>query len=286
MQEIIIVVSIILLWGLFRCLHTGTKHGFSTKVIKQLTEFNGRKPGTLDHYHSYLYLLKKIKSLNVKEVPWAPGYTQNFMHNQIQHKNLVFMIKGELRDPKIIVFAHYDHIGPGFPGGNDNASGVYALLQIAEKMSQVKKKDIYYDIIFVLSDGEERGMTGSKVVSDILPANNLVINIDTIGGFPDDVPIRIANDGNYQDYFIKKAVQKKMDVRLIDIKPARSDITHFLGFNTCVEFGYPTSDGHYHSPEDTYENLYLPNMFKIIEMVGDFIEDASLGKLLIKDDIR
>jgi len=282
LEVVIIILIILLCWRLLSkcCFH----EGFSTSVIKDLTTFGGRQSGTLGHHNSYLYLIEKVKSLNVQEVQWAPGYTQNFKYNGIKHKNIVFTIKGELRNPKILVFAHYDHIGPGFPGGNDNASGVFALLQIAKRMTRVK--DIYYDIVFVLSDGEESGMYGSQVVADILPANNLVINIDTIGGFPEGDIVRIANDGSYQTYLTEKAKEKNMDVDLIDIQPGRSDITNFTGFNECVEFGYPTKAGHYHTHEDTYDNLYQTNMIKIIQMVGDLVNDVSLGKLPIAKIIR
>lgn len=278
-MEILIVVIVLLL---FLCFYSSLWNceGFTSDVIKDLVKFNGRKPGTLDHYESHLYLLNKVRSLNVQEVSWAPGYVQKFEYQGIPHQNIVFKLPGKLTSPKIIVMAHYDHIGIGYPGGNDNGSGVFGLLKIAERLSHLSEtQGLFYPILFILTDGEETGMKGSRIIFDQEPIGNVVINIDTIGGFPDNKPIPIASKYNYAHFLSNQAKKKNMDIIHIDIKPGRSDITHFLKTNICVEFGYPTKEGHYHSHNDTYENLYLNNMNKVIDLAGDLVEGLSKGYL-------
>lgn len=82
----------------------------------------------------------------------------------------------------IVIGAHYDAIGEG---ANDNASGIVALLQIAEKL---KDADLPFDVYFVGFGGEEQGLYGSKYfVSQFslkynIPLNSIrvMFNIDSI----------------------------------------------------------------------------------------------------------
>lgn len=82
----------------------------------------------------------------------------------------------------IVIGAHYDSIGEG---ANDNASGIVALLQIAEKL---KDADLPFDVYFVGFGGEEQGLYGSKYfVSQFslkynIPLNSIrvMFNIDSI----------------------------------------------------------------------------------------------------------
>ena len=82
----------------------------------------------------------------------------------------------------IVIGAHYDSIGEG---ANDSASGIVALLQIAEKL---KDADLPFDVYFVGFGGEEQGLYGSKYfVSQFslrynIPLNSIrvMFNIDSI----------------------------------------------------------------------------------------------------------
>lgn len=83
-------------------------------------------------------------------------------------------------DDALIVCAHIDHLGKGpssgslakdeerygiHVGADDNASGVAAMLEIAEYLAAQKKAgklDGYRDIIFAAWSGEELGLHGSK----------------------------------------------------------------------------------------------------------------------------
>lgn len=284
---VVLFLMVVIFWALvnrYRC------DAFSSTVIEKLSNYNGRLTGSRDHYNSYLYLLDQVKTLrNVKMMPWAPEFTQVFVRDGIQHRNIVFAIEGRQRDlrpdsqfrgrdPYVIIMAHYDHIGPGFPGSNDNGSGVFGLLSIAERLSMHSLSyPPKHSIIFVLTDGEELGLHGSAVLFQTLNASphqpDIIINIDTIGGYPSDSPIIIANNGNYASYFAHAGRTKKINISLVDIIPNRSDITHFLNNSTCVEFGYLL--GEYHTHTDTYDNLNIPNMVVIIEVAIGLVEYIS-----------
>ncbi len=82
----------------------------------------------------------------------------------------------------IVIGAHYDSVGVG---ANDNASGVVALLQIAEKLKDI---NLPFDVYFVAFGGEEKGLLGSQCFVDNfsqkykLPLTNIrvMFNLDSI----------------------------------------------------------------------------------------------------------
>lgn len=68
----------------------------------------------------------------------------------------------------IVVGAHFDHLGhfggKMYPGADDNASGVTALISLAEmfNISKIIGKAYFKNIIFVAFDAKEKGMAGSE----------------------------------------------------------------------------------------------------------------------------
>lgn len=86
----------------------------------------------------------------------------------------------------IVVGAHYDHIGvrahPSgdsiFNGADDDASGVVAVLKIAEQLSAGPKPR--RTIIFAAWTGEERGLLGARWYSShpALPLDQMALNLE------------------------------------------------------------------------------------------------------------
>jgi acetylornithine deacetylase/succinyl-diaminopimelate desuccinylase-like protein len=82
---------------------------------------------------------------------------------------------GALRSEVIVIGAHYDHLGHGVigsldpeprgihNGADDNASGVAALLRVAEQLTRAPRPA--RTIVFVAFTGEELGLLGSKASS-------------------------------------------------------------------------------------------------------------------------
>ena len=104
----------------------------------------------------------------------------------------------------VVVAAHYDHIGTLsgtlYPGADSNASGVAALLTLAQMFHHLKElgKTYSHTIIFVALDGKEQSLSGShhlwnEIVGGLLrdprtglPISqkdiDLMVNIDQVGG--------------------------------------------------------------------------------------------------------
>ena len=140
----------------------------------------------------------------------APGgsYAKSFYTAdslRIGH-NIIGILPGSRKKPKdsyIIVGAHYDHLGVldgrMFPGADNNASGVAALMSLVDMFSSMKTLGRAWssNIIFVAFDGKELSMSGAESLWKMLgdstlvdPLNGkaitrdkirLMVNIDQIG---------------------------------------------------------------------------------------------------------
>jgi hypothetical protein len=84
-------------------------------------------------------------------------------------------------DIKYIICGHYDAATLGFPGADDNASGTAGVLEAARLLS---RHSFDYTIEYILWDGEERGLVGSREYARDarLQADSIagVINLDMI----------------------------------------------------------------------------------------------------------
>lgn len=134
-------------------------------------------------------------------------YTKHFYagHGHIGH-NIMGMLPGSVKNPcgkYVIIGAHYDHLGmlddKIYPGADANASGVTAMISLAQMFSSMKTlgKSFSSNIIFVAFDGKELSMAGSRDIWNkirngdlhdpltgrtITPEDiSLMVNIDQIG---------------------------------------------------------------------------------------------------------
>jgi Zn-dependent M28 family amino/carboxypeptidase len=99
----------------------------------------------------------------------------------------------KLRDETILVTAHYDHLGAQngklYPGANDNASGVVALLEVARLLAEAP---LARSVLFVAFGSEEQLMLGSYyyVAHPLRPLDKTtaVLNLDMIGRNEEHTP--------------------------------------------------------------------------------------------------
>ncbi|UCH96179.1 MAG: M20/M25/M40 family metallo-hydrolase, partial [Candidatus Aminicenantes bacterium] len=114
-------------------------------------------------------------------------------------RNVIGFIPGSKpgwADQAIVICAHYDHLGLGWPvvrqgnegkihyGADDNASGVAVLLELAHTMGKSFKPE--RSIVFIAFTGEESGLLGSSYYVKNLEKSRLknimaVVNLDTVG---------------------------------------------------------------------------------------------------------
>jgi Zn-dependent M28 family amino/carboxypeptidase len=112
------------------------------------------------------------------------------LEQQVQRKispNVIGVLKGTKPDESIIYSGHYDHLGMRatgdgdriYNGARDNASGVAAILEIAEALVATRPKPAR-SIYFVSTTGEESGLLGSEYLAlhPVMPIDKVAANIN------------------------------------------------------------------------------------------------------------
>lgn len=121
--------------------------------------------------------------------------------------NVIAKVNGEHHDSCFVFTAHYDHLGNFgrklyFPGANDNASGVAAIITLAEYYAHNRPE---FDMVFVAFSGEEANLRGSTYFAEYpsvpLESIKYLYNIDMIG---DNNPVQYCEvSGPGMDVFNK-----------------------------------------------------------------------------------
>jgi len=146
-------------------------------------KYEGRKTGSRGNFMAAEYIINRFKGigLNAYNKDFKhPFAFQNRMNEEINGVNLIGYIKGK-SDRVIVISAHYDHVGMNnseiFNGADDNASGVAAILSIAEYFKQHKPKNT---LLFIAFDAEEMGLQGaySFLKSPVPSRENIKLNIN------------------------------------------------------------------------------------------------------------
>jgi aminopeptidase YwaD len=139
------------------------------------------------------------RTLNLK-LNSTVSSTVNVNQKETETQNVVALLPGtdnNLKNEYVVVGAHFDHLGMGGPGSgsrvtdtlavhngaDDNASGVAAVIQLAEKLAAEKKNK--RSIIFVAFGAEEMGLVGSKAFTNKPPVETekmvAMFNFDMVG---------------------------------------------------------------------------------------------------------
>lgn len=121
--------------------------------------------------------------------------------------NIVAIIEGsDLKNEYVVLSAHYDHIGINYrddiyPGADDNASGVSAVLEIARVLNEAKQagKGPRRSVVILFPTAEEDGLYGAKFYTEkpIYPLAKTIacVNIDMIGRMGSEVDKEKAKSG-------------------------------------------------------------------------------------------
>jgi Zn-dependent M28 family amino/carboxypeptidase len=145
-------------------------------------------------------------------------FSINVKSEQTNTQNVVAVLEGsdpKLKNEYVAIGAHYDHVGMGTPingdgiwnGADDDGSGTVSVLSIAEAFAAGPRPK--RSLLFVWHCGEEKGLWGSRYVTDypVIPLNEIVaqLNIDMIGRSKhegDTLPVNKDLTGPHEIYVI------------------------------------------------------------------------------------
>jgi Zn-dependent M28 family amino/carboxypeptidase len=147
-----------------------------------------------DSGHTFAQLLALVEG--DKPVPAFPlkarlKATAKVERSEVESQNVAGILRGSdpvRRNEYVVLSAHLDHLGVGQPingdniynGAMDNASGIAAILDVAETLHETGAKPAR-SILFLAVTGEEKGELGSRyfVAHPTIRRADIVANVNT-----------------------------------------------------------------------------------------------------------
>ena len=233
----------------------------------------GRRSGTPGAEESAKYISGKFREL---------GFQVEMQEFGGNRRNVVARL-GTL--PKsIVIGAHYDGQGPGFPSASDNAAGTAVLLELARDLSSAK---LPVSLVLVAFDDEEQGLNGSLYFADHSPVEleNVfaAVIFDSMGRhFIDLRDWTMFVLGTEYSAELASVIQKRARKDMLnvgaDLIGPRSDFAAFATKRVPFLF---FSDGtflDYHGVGDTPDRVDYTRLAEESKLIGDIVRDVTRMK--------
>lgn len=210
-----------------------------------------------------------------------------------QGRNVVGLLPGthpDLRDEAVVIGAHYDHLGTGgfgslapgeeaiHNGADDNASGVGALLRVAELLAD---RPLPRTVVFVAFTGEEFGLIGSAHYAShpVVPLDRTtaMLNMDMVGRLADR-PLILYGSGTAEEWpALLERVARDHEIRLSINEEGfgPSDHTSFYGNEVPVLHFFTNAHEDYHRPSDDWQKIDTEGVEHIARLVADVAADLG-----------
>lgn len=252
----------------------------------------GREAGSRGGYAAAGYLVDFFKKYGLTGDGDNGGYFQSFGNG---YRNILGFLEGrdpELRNEIIVVGAHYDHVGYGsrrnsygpigyiHNGADDNASGTAGVLETIEAISKLAERP-RRSILFILFDGEEKGLLGSKHwVSNPtrdLSSVRLMINCDMIGRLRNET-VKVFGTRSAQG--LRRLVsENNSDASLLvdftwELKE-NSDHHPFFASEIPILMLHTGLHDDYHRPRDDAHKINADGMRRVAQLLFNITHDLS-----------
>jgi hypothetical protein len=271
----------------------------------------GRRTGAPGAEKAARYIAAEFKRIGltaynpvIADLPYHPSYYQPFdfsehaldstKHGRTNGMNVVGFLKGSdpmLDSQYVIIGAHYDHLGYGGPfaldsvhaihyGADDNASGVCALLEIAEKLANEKVKP-KRSIVFISFSGEEEGLFGSDYFTNnpMAPLANVqaMINMDMVGRMQDSTLIvqGLGTSPSFRSMIDSLNSPALFHLRYFQTGTGPSDHAKFYAKDLPILFFFTGFHEDYHKATDTKEKINAVGEERIAKYVESVLVDLA-----------
>lgn len=253
----------------------------------------GRGIGTRGLAEARDYIRDQFTALGLE--PGLPtGYEQVFSipagpdGKPARLANLIGIVPGSnpaFDGQSVIVSAHYDHLGLGWPqdraayqgqvhpGADDNASGVAVMLELARLVAKTRPAR---SVAFIAFSGEEAGLLGARYfvrnpAPFTLDGIHSVINLDSVGRL-NEGPLKLLGTASASEWVhVARGVSHVTGVPS-ESKPGDaegSDQQAFLERGIPAIQVFANAHGDYHSPTDTMDKVDISGMAKVATFVEE-----------------
>lgn len=209
-------------------------------------------------------------------------------------RNVVALLPGDDPDRRaeiVIIGAHYDHLGRGpfgslepdaneiHNGADDNASGVAALLEAADRL--VHRQPPARSILFIAFTGEEFGLLGSAhfTRAPTIPLERAVamLNLDMVGrlGTGPLIVYGVDTAAEWEELVSGTAAELGLEVAFNGSGYGPSDHTSFYSSDIPVLHFFTNVHSEYHKPSDDWELIDVEGLFSVSALVAGIAERVA-----------
>lgn len=253
-------------------------------------------------------LLNKIKENQKAEAIVFDGSLKiNFKKNieKKESSNIIGLIEGNdpvLKNEYVAIGAHYDHLGimggKVYNGADDDGSGIVTIMEVAKTLAKTKSNK--RSILIVFHAGEEKGLLGSRYLTDnlqLIKDKKIVaqINIDMVGRMATDSIYSIGSDKlstemkNIVEDVNSKTVKFYLDYKYDDPNDPnrfyyRSDHYNYAKHGIPIVFFFDDMRDDYHRDTDEVDKINFKKLKRISWLVyGVALRIANLDHRLVVD---
>ena len=261
-------------------------------------DMKGRGFGSPELDLAGLFIAEKLREAGLqpagKDGEWYDSWLESGGDppRQVTMRNVLGVLPGrkaEWAGQSVVVAAHYDHLGFGWPdvreefrgklhpGADDNASGVAALIELARLMAKSGPYD--RTIVFAAFSGEEAGRLGSlhyaaAEKTRLLPGCIGMVNLDTVGrlGTGKLLVLGTGSASEWIHIFNGAGYVTGVPVEVVAGDIGGSDQKSFL--DRGVPAVQLTTGPHdtYHRPTDTADTVDADGLAKIVAVAKEAVE--------------
>lgn len=256
----------------------------------------GRGLDTSELDQAAQYIADEFQAAGLKPAGGSGSYYQTWTaqvgkpKGNVTLRNVAGMFPGTRPElPKLIVGAHYDHLGRGWPdvhqgdegkihpGADDNASGIAVMLELARILGPQWHPE--RTVVFVAFTAEEAGKLGSMHYvqqSGSHPGNHIMamINLDSVGRLGTGELLVLATDSarEWAHIFRGAGFVTGVPIKTVAHDIGSSDHASFLeaGIPAVQIFTGPHAD--YHRPTDTIDKVDAAGLAKVAAVLKEAVE--------------
>ncbi len=257
----------------------------------------GRGLGSPELKRAADYIARRFRELGLKPAGDDHGYNQTWTATvagkpaAVELSNVVGVIPAaneKHRSESVVVGAHYDHLGRGWPdvrrgnegrvhpGADDNASGVAVMLELARVLVEAGRPE--RNVVFVAFTGEEAGKLGSQyyLQHPAFPADRIMamLNLDTVGRLGDN-PLLVLGTGSAREWphiFRGAAYVTGVPVKAVADDYGSSDQSSFLDRGIPAVQFFSGANADYHRPSDTADKIAANDLLRVAAVVKEAAE--------------
>jgi hypothetical protein len=267
-------------------------------------EREGRGPGSRGLDAAANYIAERFERLGLS--PLTPGahggdrYFQPFTitgenGETLPLRNVIGVLPGTkpaFNGQAVVISAHYDHLGFGWPdaragakgqlhpGADDNASGIAVMLELARLMANARPDR---SIIFAAFAGEEEGLLGSRHYVDAAQAPGAAfplsghyadVNLDTVGRLANG-KIAILGGASAREWpfiFMGAGAVTGVPVQTVMQDLDASDDRSFVAAGVPAVQLFASVATDYHRPTDTADKIDYAGMGKVAAVLKEAVD--------------